>query len=310
MQTKLNLFMAALLVAQTATAQTGSDNLPSSDKHLTLTDCIVSAKDHIQLPAQQAGVIRRLETEDGLPVEEGFIVIAGQMIGNLDDDDATARHDAASLDHQVAQAEYVKAESNVKAAVATEEVAQAELDESIDINERVPNSIPKTQVRRQELTIMRSAMEKDVADRDVEVASLTTDLRQAQVTVAEINLKEHLIVSPLNGVLVQIYRKPGEWVNPGDPIARIVRMDKLHVEGFVDASRYLPEDIGGSEVTITIRRPGREPEEFKTIISFVSPIVEASGDYRVRAEVQNRSSQGRYWVLRPGMEAEMRISLP
>jgi len=310
MRTKLNVFMAVLLVAQTAAAQTGSDRSPISAAGLTLSDCIVSAKDHIQLPAQQAGVILQMETDEGLSVEEGFIVTAGQFIGKLDDEDASARRDAAALDHQVSIAEHLKAQSNVQAAVATEGVAKAELEESLDINLRSPNAIPDTQVRRQELTVTRSAMEKVVAERDVEVAGLTTDLRQAQVTVAEINLNKHQIVSPLDGILVQLYRKPGEWVSPGDPIARIVRMDKLRVEGFVDANRYLPEDVEGREVTVIIRRPNREPETFKSRISFVSPIVEASGDYRVWAEVDNRVSKGKHWVLRPGMEAEMQINLP
>ena len=308
MRTKVNVFVAVMLVAHAAAAQTGADGIPSDG--LTLTDCIISAKDHIQLPAQQAGVIWRLETEDGQSVEEGFIVRKDEMIGKLDDQDATARRDAAVLDHQVAMAETLKAESNVKAAIATVDVAKSEVEESVYINKRSPNAIPATQLRRQDLTVTRSAMEKDVADRDVEVAGLTTELRQAQVTVAEINLNKHRIVSPLDGVLVQLYRKPGEWVSPGDPIARIVRMDKLRVEGFVDASRYLPEDIDGCAVTVIIRRANREPEEFKSTISFVSPIVEASGDYRVWAEVENRNSRGKHWVLRPGMEAEMRIELP
>ncbi|MBI2478598.1 MAG: HlyD family efflux transporter periplasmic adaptor subunit [Planctomycetia bacterium] len=310
MQTTLNVFITVLVIAQSATAQTGGDRLPTSSSGLTLSDCIVSAKDHIQLPAQQAGVILLLETEDGLTIEEGFIVSAGQLIGKLDDEDPAARREAAALDHQVAMKEHAKAKSNVEAAVATEDVAKAEVEESHDVNRRVPNSIPDTQVRRQVLTAVRSAMEKHVAERDVEVALFTTDLRQQQVTIADINLKKHQLVSPLDGILVQLYRKPGEWVSPGDPVARIVRMDTLRVEGFVDASRYLPEDIEGREVTIIIRRPNREAEEFKSTISFVSPIIEASGDYRVWAEVENRTSKGKHWVLRPGMEAEMQIDIP
>lgn len=310
MRTKLNIFIAVLLVAQPAAAQIGSDRLPASAGRLTLSDCIVSAKHYIPVPAQQAGVILLLETEDGLPVEEGFIVSAGQLIGKLDDEDPAARRDAAALDYRVAKAEHLKAESNVEAAVATEGVATAELEESLDINVRSKNAIPDTQVRRQRLTVTRSAMEKHVAERDVEVASLTTDLRQQQVTVAEINLKKHQLISPLDGIIVQVYRKPGEWVSPGDPVVRIVHMDTLRVEGFVDASRYLPEDIEGREVTVIIRRPNREVEEFKSTISFVSPIVEASGDYRVWAEVENRTSKGKHWVLRPGMTAEMQINVP
>jgi hypothetical protein len=87
-------------------------------------------------------------------------------------------------------------------------------------------------------------------------------------------------------------------------------MDTLRVEGFVDSSRYLPEDIDGRPVTVIIKRPNRRPEEFTAKVSFVSPIVEASGEYRIWAEVANRPASGKHWVLRPGMQAEMRIDLP
>ena len=87
-----------------------------------------------------------------------------------------------------------------------------------------------------------------VAELDVEVAETTVGSRQQQVVLTAINLKKHRITSPLDGVIVQLYRKPGEWVSPGDPIARLVRMDRLRVEGFVDASKYLPEEIDGSRV--------------------------------------------------------------
>lgn len=305
MQITSTAMIAVLMVAQTS-----ADRLPSSGNELVLADCIVSAKDHIQLPAQQAGVIAQLETEDGRPVQEGVFVNKHQPIGKLDDEDALARRNAADLDHRVSQAEAEKAQSSVDAAVATAEVAQAELDESRAVNARIPDSVPKTQIRRQELTVKRAVMEQSVASKDVDVALLTVDLREAQLTVADINLRKHQIVSPLDGVLVQLYRKAGEWVGPGDPIARIVRMDTLRVEGFVDANKYLPEDIDGRPVTVTIQRPNRAPEEFTSTISFVSPIVEASGEYRVWAEVENRVVRGKHWVLRPGMDAEMRIDLP
>lgn len=309
MPTMTGAIAALLLLSQVSSDRVSSQRGSSAIQELTLADCIVSAKENIPIPAQQAGVIFQMKTEEGQVVEEGFVVHAGQVIGKLDDEDATARRKAAELEHKVAQAEHIKASANVVAAKATVEVAKAEVIESNDVNRRVPDAIPKTQVRRQELTVTRSVAEAGVAERDVEVAGFTTDLKQALLEVTDINLKKHQIISPIDGVLVQQFRKPGEWVTAGDPIARVVRMDKLRVEGFVDAGKYLPEEIEGRPVTIIIRRPNREPEEFKAVVTFASPIVEASGEYRVWADVDNRLVENRFWVLRPGMEAEMRITL-
>lgn len=305
MQITLTFVAAAILVGQTS-----PDRLRSARNELLIADCVVSAKDHIQLPARQEGVLLRLEDEDGQRVEEGYVVSEGQLIGKLDDEDASARYDRATKDYQVAIAGTNKARSTVESAGATVEVAEAEVEESYAVNLRVPDSVPKTQIRRQVLTAKRASLDKVVAESDVEVAVLTVDSKQAEMSVVAINLKKHQIVSPLGGIVVQLYRKPGEWVKPGEAIARIVRMDTLRVEGFVDASKYLPEDIDDRPVKVIIQRPNRDPEEFTSKISFVSPVVEASGEYRVWAEVANRVALGKHWVLRPGMEAAMIIDLP
>ncbi|MCA9143790.1 MAG: hypothetical protein KDB05_13430, partial [Planctomycetales bacterium] len=54
--------------------------------------------------------------------------------------------------------EILPADENL-AAIATAEAAQSELDESVDVNSRVRNEIPKSQVRRQDLTVIRSELE-------------------------------------------------------------------------------------------------------------------------------------------------------
>ena len=44
------------------------------------------------------------------------------------------------------------------------------------------------------------------------------------------------------------------------------------------------------------------------MITFVNPLVQAGGEYRVWAEVVNRQENGE-WLLRPGLEAEMTIDV-
>ena len=43
-------------------------------------------------------------------------------------------------------------------------------------------------------------------------------------------------------------------------------------------------------------------------ISYVSPLIQATGDYRVWCEIENRKENG-HWVMLPGMDAEMTIQL-
>jgi hypothetical protein len=54
--------------------------------------------------------------------------------------------------------------------------------------------------------------------------------------------------------------------------------------------------------------PRGRTETFTSTISYVSPLVQASGDYRVVCEVKNRKANG-FWVMLPGMDAELTIKL-
>ena len=105
-----------------------------------------------------------------------------------------------------------------------------------------------------------------------------------------------------------MFRHTGEWVSPGDPIMRVVFMNKLRVEGFVNADDYTPDQIEGKAVEVTVHLPNNRTERFQAVICYVSPTVEASGEYRVWCEVENRQHNG-HWILRPGTIAEMTIQL-
>lgn len=71
--------------------------------------------------------------------------------------------------------------------------------------------------------------------------------------------------------------------------------------------KYLASEIQGRpvEVTVTLAHGQRK---FPGKIVYVKPLVEAGGDFLVRAEVQNRKEDGA-WVLSPGIGAEMTIHL-
>ena len=286
--------------------QVSSDNRPAPNE-LRLSNSMISLIRYQALPARQAGVLKELALEDGTLVQEGLSVKKGQYLGILDDEDSRARQRAAETEHKVAGAEQLKAKAGIQAARATVDVAAAEVVESSDINRRAPGSVPQTQVRRQELTVKRAASEAEVADRELETATLMIDAKHAQLEVATITVNHHRIAAAQDGVIVQVFRRVGEWVQPGDAIMRIVYMDKLRVEGFVDSDAFTADEIFGREVEVTAQLPRGRIEKFRSVISFVDPVV-LSGNFRVWCDVENRQHNG-HWILRPGNNAEMTIKL-
>jgi multidrug efflux pump subunit AcrA (membrane-fusion protein) len=61
-------------------------------------------------------------------------------------------------------------------------------------------------------------------------------------------------------------------------------------------------------VTVEVTLADDRKEKVEGRISFVSPLVESGGDYRVFAEVPNRKTPGSdEWLLRAGQTATMTI---
>jgi macrolide-specific efflux system membrane fusion protein len=83
---------------------------------------------------------------------------------------------------------------------------------------------------------------------------------------------------------------------------RVVRIDRLRVEAFLD-SHEAGDNLVGREVTLSVELPGRDQGEFSGKVVFVSPEVDpVNGQVRVWAEVDNRQSR-----LRPGLHGTLKI---
>jgi multidrug efflux pump subunit AcrA (membrane-fusion protein) len=154
----------------------------------------------------------------------------------------------------------------------------------------------------------KSELQIEQAELERRMATLAAASKGVELEAAENAIERRLIKSPLDGVVVQIFPHQGEWMQPGDPLARVVRADKLRVEGYVDSSRFGPEEVRDRPVTVEVKLADDRKETFAGRIVFTSPLVESGGDYRVFAEVENRQAPGSgQWLLRAGQTARMTI---
>ncbi len=270
---------------------------------LKLEVCLVSALYDIQVPAQQPGVLREIH------VREGQHVRPGALMALVDDASAQRAYRIAQIQYQQAAYE-AENDIDVRYAEAAAKVAKAELDAAVLSNRKVPGAINPSEIRRLQLAHHRAVLAIEQARRDHQVAQFTKQIRQAELQEAEDQLGRHRITQPLakTAIVVEIFKQLGEWVQPGDPVFRIMRLDRVRVDGFVDARLFGPQEVQRRrvEVLATLER-GRQ-ERFQGVIVAVHPVVQQDGHYRVRAEVENRLEQGQ-WVLRPGHQVQMTIRM-
>jgi multidrug efflux pump subunit AcrA (membrane-fusion protein) len=121
------------------------------------------------------------------------------------------------------------------------------------------------------------------------------------VDVAKEQLSRRQLTSPLTGIVVEKLRHRGEWVEVGEPVLRIIRIDRLFVEGYVDAA-LVDQSSRGRPVSVTgDSRQG--PITVEGTLIFVSPEIDSvNGQVEVKAEISNPAL-----ALRPGQPVQMTI---
>lgn len=262
-----------------------------------VTRCFVTVLKQVEVAAREPGIIEQLD------IKEGVLLKTGQEVGHLKLLRAKLEREQAAFELAAARKESEN-DVNVRYAHAATDVAVAELEEKIAANKRVKGSVSAAELRRLELEVSRARLQIEQAEHEQEVAKMTTKIREARLNLAEANLARLKIHTPVEGVVVELFRQEGEWVNPGDPICRIVQVHRLRVQGWLPASKYGPE-VADRTVTVFVPLPGGKIKEVPGKVTFVSPEVDtATNEFEVWAEVENPKL-----VLRPGTRASMKIHL-
>lgn len=145
----------------------------------------------------------------------------------------------------------------------------------------------------------RVAMEQarlgvEKARNDQAVAVLKEHAAQHEAELAALEVDRHRLRSPVEGVVVKVHRQSGQWVETGEPIVEVLRLNRLRAEGYV-AQEIAMKIKAADKVMLhvhddaTITRLGE--------VVFVNPEVDpVNGEVRIWIEFDNSQND----VL-PGM---------
>ena len=266
---------------------------------IIVTDCYVSSLNDVDVPAEAQGVIRELNVDEGFPVKEG------QSLANIDDRVAKVNEALAVIELEKSQ-EQASNDVRIRYAKEDAKVSQAELDAATEANSLRPGAFGATEMRKMELQLSRSTLGIEQAEMDQKELAHTVRSNKAKLEAATDEIERRDITAPFDGVIAEIRIHKGEWVNPGDAVLRLVQMDRLSIDGFLNVNKDRGKVRKGMKVVASVDSGGGNKEEVEGVISFISPLVQAGGEYRIRAEVSNSQKNGQ-WVLRPGLPATFRI---
>ncbi|QDU26106.1 putative efflux pump membrane fusion protein [Anatilimnocola aggregata] len=288
----------------TATATTSTSPRQLQQGEIAVPYGLVTVIDDVKVPARDAGSLTKVF------VRGGELVQANVILGQIDDRDTLAKQRIAQGELDAAT-EQANSKAEIEAAEKGRDVALAEYESAQDLKVRNPGAISTQEVRRAKFQWERSLAQIAVAKTDNVVAGLTAVMKQAQLDATTVELSKKKIVSPIQGQVVEVYKHEGEWVQPGDPVLRLVRLDRVRVEGFVYANDGGRNDVEGKPVKVLVDLPGNRKVELEGRVDYASPIIEGSGQnrqYRIWADVDNQFVDG-HWVIQPGASAELRINI-
>jgi macrolide-specific efflux system membrane fusion protein len=265
-----------------------------------LQNCLISLIEDIDLASQEDGLLTSIEAREGMHVQKDM------QLAQVDDREAQARHSAAVSAHRRAKTE-AENDVNIRFAEASAEAARADYDQGLEVNAKVPNSVVVSEMRRRKLAWDKAVLSIEQARMEQQKARHEMEAKAEEMQLAKLGIDRRKIVSPLGGLVVAVKKRPGAWITKGEPLLRLVRMDRLRVAGHVNAAHYGPYEVAGRAVTIRALLERGRSERFTGKITFVHP-EQSGGDYLVWAEVDNRLLDEQ-WVLRPGLHVDMAIHL-
>lgn len=262
---------------------------------LVVESALVTVIEQVEVPARVEGVLVELNAK------EGQLVSTGEGLARIEDTEAalTLRRAAYELDIARKQA---KSDIKIRVARKAAQIADLELQRARESVEKYKKSVSETELDRLRISAEKAVLDVDQTIHDQEVAELTTLLKETERQLAEAAVERRRIPAPLSGVIVQVHKHRGEWVEPGQTLLRMLRIDRLRVEGLTNVKR-LTSDPMGRRVTLAVDLPGRGATQFEGAVVFVSPEVNpVNGQVRIWAEVDNRDL-----LLRPGQQGILTV---
>lgn len=254
----------------------------------------ITIAEQVEVPALEIGIIGKLL------VKEGDLVEDGQLLGSLDDTDARLTLQRAEAEAAIAEFA-AQSDIGVRAGQNAHQTAKAELARALEAVEKFNKSVSQTEIDRLKLAVEQSRLSIEQAVVTQRTAELNFELRSRELAIAKRKVERHDIRARVAGRVLQVDKRPGEWIEPGKTVLKIVRLDRLRCKGFVQPA-HLTSDPTGQAVSITVPQGANKSLVLSGKLVYVHPEISLKSDIEVWAEFDNRDRR-----VRPGVPAEMEI---
>lgn len=287
--------VASVLMAIASQAVAESSGTPSFAPQLTVSQAQTALIKNALIAAPIAGVISEVQ------VYEGDRITEGDMLLRLDDRPALMELKAAIAAFDAAQME---SENDVdrRYAERTLQVHLYELKQNAQANNDYAGTISQHEIEKTKMVVDQARLAIEQAEYDKRIAGSRAKEKAAAVDIAQSVVDRHYINSTISGMVAKVDVQAGEWVDAGQPIVRIISLDRLRIECFVDGANHGMELVGRPVQFIPdVSDGGKQAPTLVGHVTFVSPELHAvTGQVRMWATVENPG-----YEVRAGMQGRL-----
>ena len=279
----------------------GSVKETANDDLIDIEFCGVQLIEDVDVPALESGQLVLVNSR------VGQLIKLGEILAQINDQMPRRALEEATFKHQIAN-EKANDVTDIESAEKKLALATKELERNASL--RPNGSVSEFEYQRTRYTKDIAQLEFAAANRDKRLAAVEAQSEMVKVNAANDSIARHLLTSPFDGNVLEVHKHPGEWVNAGETVLRIARMDKLRVIGNVDAFSHDPHEMDGKRVTVSVELARKRIVELtgKIVYASLERNLGAGTTYAVWAEVDNQMENG-HWLLQPDAKVTLRIFL-
>lgn len=292
----LAVLLASYLVCQMLCYPSAAQSTPnpSQANSIIVEGAILKTVEVTSVAAQVQGLLSNVSVREGDRVKIQSPLAAIQSTAT----ELQLQRSKVALD--VAQKNFENT-IDIELARKTFAVAQNEYLRAVEANKRVEDVYPAIEINRLELVRDRANLEIDRSRYAKEISQLELAKIQIEYRQLEDILDKHNLRAPVSGMVVALEKRVGEWVEPGTVVLRLVEIDRLRIEGFMQAEQADSKWLN-TEAQVELQLSGKTIQTTAKLV-FISPEVNPiNSQVRVHLDVDNRDGK-----LRPGLRPKVWI---